>query len=824
MKKWIKITIGVISSIIILMFFGFLYLQYLLRQPLPEYSGEKTFSGISSEIEIYRDSSAIPYIFALTETDAAFALGYLHAQERLFQMDLMRRAGEGRLSEVMGIRTVPFDKMFKTIGIFKHAEDNFNLLSPTSKRFLEAYTNGVNEYILERNGNYSIEFDLLGYNPYSWKPEHSLVISKLMAWELNLSWWSDIAFTHLIQKFGKEKVKEILPDYPENAPTIIPDRIKSFPNLTNNFIETDKRFREFMGFTGTHIGSNNWVVNGKLSSSGKPIIANDPHLAFQIPGKWYVAVIRSDTWNVEGFTLPGVPGVVIGKNEKIAWALTNVMADDADFYIEKLDSTRTEYFVDDKWQPLKIRKDTILVKDESEIVLKIRDTHRGPIISDVHPNKILYPNDEHQDTDISMRWTALEFSDELLAFISVNKAGNWKEFKEGVKHFTSPGQNFIYADVDGNIGYLCGVKLPIRKSVSPTLVYDGTTSENDWQGFVPFHELPQLYNPNQNYIASANNKTIKDFKYHISNIWEPSSRIDRITELIKRKSLHSKNDFKEYQLDFYSAYAKDLTKNILYAFEGINITDENLKLSLELLKKWDFVMHKDSQTPTIFNLFLQNLMKNIFEDEMGINLLKEYIFVANIPYKVIPQLFKQKYSNWFDKIDTPVRENRDDIIRKSLANSLDQLEEIFGDKVADWQWGEVHKITFKHFFNGFSSLLDPIVNVGPYSIGGDGTTIFNTEYSFPTSFLDKRFSENKSPYVKSEPFENDLGPSMRFIYDFANPNEFEFILPTGQSGHIFSDHYSDMTHKWLNGEYIRISLNEEQIKNSGMNLLRLMPE
>lgn len=300
----LKILFGIFFSFLILGIFFIAYSYYILHKSLPDYSGNVEVSGINNEIEIYRDSLGIPYIFSESEEDAAFSLGYVHAQERLFQMDLMRRAGEGRLSEVLGAKTVAFDKLFRTIGIFKHVKENLNNYNPLTIKFLKAYTDGVNEYINNSKGNLAVEFDLLGYEPYKWKPEHSLVIAKLLAWELNISWWTDIAFVHLIQKLGEEKVKEILPDYPENAPYIISSEIKTFANVTTNFMNTDKQFREFMGMSGTHIGSNNWIVNGKKSNTGKPIIANDPHLAFQAPGKWYFAVIRSKNWNVEGFTLP----------------------------------------------------------------------------------------------------------------------------------------------------------------------------------------------------------------------------------------------------------------------------------------------------------------------------------------------------------------------------------------------------------------------------------------------------------------------------------------------------------------------------------------
>ncbi len=825
MKTWKKVTIGISASLLVILIFIFGISYYLLKGTLPDYNSQTKVAGLKSEVDIYRDQYAVPMITADNDEDAAFALGYVHAQERLFQMDVARRAGEGRLSEVFGAKTIPIDEMFRTIGIYKNVKANYDKLNPLSKKILEAYSRGVNAYIKDAKGKYPVEFDLLGYDPYPWKPEHSLVIAKLMGWELNLSWWTDIAFAQLVQKFGEEKTKELLPDFPENSPTIIPPEIKNFASIPTDFIKVDQMFRSFTGFVGTHIGSNNWVINGKMSASGKPIIANDPHLAYTAPGRWYFAMIRSKDWNVDGFTIPGLPAIVIGKNQSasggIAWALTNVMVDDADFYVEKIDSTGKNYFLNGVWKQLDIEKDTIRVKDSSNVVFEVRRTHRGPIITDVHSYKALYPSASNKMAQMSMRWTGNEFSDEMFAALSINKSKNWEDFKNAARYFTVPGQNFVYGDDKGNIGYICAARLPIRSNNSPTLIYDGTTTKNDWLGFVPYEEMPKLFNPPENFIASANNKTVESFKYHISNIWEPSSRIERITELLKSKPVHSVKDYEKYQVDFVSPYARKLTPFILNAFNNVKITDPNLQLSLELLKSWNFEMNPGSQVPTIYTRFFQFLIKNIFEDEMGEDLLKEYVFVANVPYRIIPKMLEENRSSFFDDIRTPQIETRDDIIRKSLVDALSDLEKNYGKNIANWQWDDIHKVTFYHMFHHESSLLDKIINIGPFSIGGDGTTIFNTEYSFPELFEKTR---DYKKLHRSDPYENILGPSMRYIFDFGDPNHLELIMPTGESGNFMSSHYKDMSEMWLKGKYIQIPLDEPAFKAGSKNLMKLIPQ
>ncbi|MCW8804513.1 MAG: penicillin acylase family protein [Ignavibacteriaceae bacterium] len=817
MQTWLKVTIGIIASLIIIFVVGGYIIYNTLTVSLPDYEGDLNVPALKEEVNIYFDSLAVPYIFADNDEDASFTLGYLHARERMFSMDMIRRAGEGRLSEIFGAETVPFDRMFRTVGLSRTAEMIKDKMNREGLKLLEAYSQGVNYYLAEKNNKYPIEFDVLGYQPEAWKPEHSIIVIRMMAWELNLGWWTDLAFTELVQRLGEEKVKEILPDYPENAPTIIPSDIKKFAQINTNFIETDKAFRKFIGMTGTHLGSNNWVVNSEMSASGKPIIANDPHLAYRAPGIWYAAVIKSPNWNASGVTLPGVPGIVIGKNDNISWTLTSIMTDETDFYFETLDSSKTKYMLDGNWKDLEIFDDTFKVRDVGNIPIEIKYTHRGPIISGIHPYNFIFSNDEKTYPPISMRWLGNEFSDEMDAFLKVNKAKNWNEFKSAVEQFNIPGQNFVYADKDGNIGYVFGGALPIRTDNATTFVFDGSTSKNDWKGFVPRNELPFLFNPSMNYIATANNKVIKDFKYHITNLWEPSSRIERVTELLQAKSKHSVEDYMQYQSDIYSPYAKSIVPYILFAFENVNVKDENLSQSLQLLGEWNFEMDKYQQAPAIFLTFFNKLMKNIYLDKMGEDLFNQYVFLANVPYRNILELLQNPNSPWFNDAKKNERKTRDDVIRQSFSSALDELETSIGKDVKDWQWGKLHTVTFKHAFSGASGLLDAVINIGPYEISGDGTTIFNTEYAFSESI-------EKYPLFRHDPFDCELGPSMRFIYDFAKPDEFYLILTTGQSGNIFSDHFIDHTELFLSEKYIKIKTNEELIKRSANSLLRLLPK
>ena len=817
MRTWIKVTIGIVLSLVIIFIVGGYIFYNSLLESLPKYEGELKAPSLKSEVKIYFDSLAVPCVFAEDDEDVAFTLGYLHASERMFSMDMIRRAGEGRLSEIFGQETLPFDKMFRTVGLSRTAKMIMANMSPEALKLLEAYSRGVNFYLKEKKNKYPVEFDVLGYQPEEWKPEHSVIVIRMMAWELNLGWWTDLSFTELVQKLGEEKVKEVLPEYPENAPTIIPFEIKKFGQINTNFINTDKAFRKFIGMTGTHLGSNNWVVSPQMSASGKPIIANDPHLAYRAPGIWYAAVINSPSWNASGVTLPGVPGIVIGKNDNISWTLTNIMTDETDFYFETFDSTHTKYLVDETWKELEIVQDTIFRRDGIGVPIEIKQTHRGPVISNIHPYNFVYNKDESTFPPISMRWLGNEFSDEMDAFLKINKAKNWSEFKSAVEKFNTPGQNFVYADREGNIGYIFGGALPIRPNNASTFLFDGSDSKNDWKGFVPRNELPFLYNPSQQYIATANNKVIKNFKYHITNLWEPSSRIERITELLQSRNKHTVEDYMHYHIDILSPYAKNIVPYVLAAFKNVEVKDENLTQSLQLLEEWNYEMDKQQQAPAIFLTFFDKLMKNIYMDEMGEDLYNQYVFLANVPYRNILELLQEPSSSWYDDVKNNERKNRDDVIRQSLADALDELENKLGKDVKDWQWGRLHTVTFKHPFSGVSWVLDEVINIGSYEISGDGTSIFNTEYAFSESI-------EEYPLFRHEPFDCELGPSMRFIYDFAKPDEFYLILTTGQSGNIFSDHYKDQTELFLNGKYMKIRTDEASITNQRNGLLRLLPK
>ncbi|MFA6469105.1 MAG: penicillin acylase family protein [Bacteroidota bacterium] len=796
-----KIIIGAGLSLFVIVCALFFILRYLVTKSYPEVDGEITVTGLRQSVKIYRDEFGVPHINAQNEYDLFFAQGYVQAQDRLWQMDLTRRAGEGRLSEILGTPTVKFDKMLKTVGFKRIAEQLEQQLHPQSREILRAYSDGINEFIRTHKGKFPVEFDMLNYEPEEWRPVHSLMISRLMAWELNISWHVDVVLGELVAKLGEEKARMVFPTYPENGPVIVENTAaRKQLHALQKFASLHKEFKQFFGTTGTHIGSNAWAVSPQKSVSGKAMLANDPHLGLSLPAKWYEIHLTGGAVNVAGMSLPGTPLVILGHNANVAWGFTNVMADDADFYFEKTDSLGADkYLFKGEWKDIEILYDTVRVKDSSEVPFVIRKTIHGPAVNEI------YPLEEIASSDfITMKWTGFEMSDELYAIYLVNISHDWQSFLNGVREFTVPGQNFVYADKNGNIGYHPGVRLPKRASTNPTLPFAGWTGEHEWLGYIPFEQLPSSFNPPEGFIATANNKTTNVTDYHISNLWEPPSRIQRIREVLQAKQLFDVSDFKRLQNDTYSHFAKEMTPFILSAFSQAAISDSKTETAINYFRNWNFQYGKDDVPAAIFELFFHHLISNLFRDEMGNELFKQYIYLANMPYRVTLSLLNDTGTVWFDNVNTPEIETRDEIIRKSLEDALNDCAEKLGGQMKEWRWGRLHTLTLKHPF-GDIAVLQSIMNIGPFEVSGSGTTVNNGEYRLGT------------------PYSMTLGPSMRSIVDFGNVNSALSVIPSGQSGQPMHDHYSDQTPLWKNGEYHTMPIDESEVVKISKNILYLVP-
>ena len=573
----------------------------------------------------------------------------------------------------------------------------------------------------------------------------------------------------IVDRVGYEKAKEIFPTYPATVAPIVPSsEWQKTMSAALDFLGTAQEYCNFRGIGGMLGGSNAWVVAPQKSSSNSAILANDTHLQLTQPSKWYELQLNAPGYDVMGFSVPGIPGIVAGHNAAIAWGLTNVMADDADFYVEKIDSSdAARYIYDGQSLPILSREEEIQVRNDTSQYVIIRSTHHGPVVTDI--TTLLKKAD--YSFVATMRWTGAEISDQIEAFNKINKASNWNEFSAGVKEFSGPGQNFVYGDAHGNIGYRCGVWLPVRASRNnTTLALNGWEKETEWNGFVPFEQLPYLYNPPEGFIATANNKIVDDsYPHHLSDLWEPPSRIQRLREVLSKNEHFSVRDFESLQNDQFSHYAKELTPYIVAACAGDSTIAQN-KLIVAYLTSWNFVFAKEDIATTIFQQFFTLLVQNVYEDEMGKNLFHDYVILGNIPLRVTKRLVEDGTSLWFDNIRTTPVETRDDILRQTMREAVNALREKLGDETRNWQWGNLHTVTLQHPF-GLQKPLDKVFSLGPYPYGGGATAMTSGEYSF---------NEAIEPTELGKPFGVSVGSSFRHIVDMAKPHEARMVLPSGQ--------------------------------------------
>jgi len=785
--KWVS---GILLGLIIVIFIG---LYAYLRSTLPDYDGELAVPGIKERVEIIRDAYAMPHIYAQTDEDAFFALGYCMAQDRLFQMDMVRRAARGRLAEILGKDLVPVDKFFRTITAGRSFEEIASNYTPEFRSPANAYAAGVNYFIENHKGPLPIEFTILGYEPEPWKLTDGVAVHYYMAWDLNSAFDIEMLFASVINKVGKEMAKDLFPDYPKNYPTIIPKATASL-----NFTKTLAFAREVLGAEGGG-ASNNWVVSGKKSATGMPILANDPHLGHGAPGIWYEAHLVSPSMNVSGSILPGMPFVVIGANEHVAWGVTNVEADDTDFYIEKINPANpNQYEYESRWENMTIRDEIIKIKGAEDEKFRVRLTRHGPIIDEV------YKFEEAKGTALSMRWTAYEKL-QAEAFYYLNIAKSIDDIEKALEFYKCPGQNFVYADKKGNIGFWAAVGIPIRDGFSGAFPVPGWDGNYEWKGYVPTREQPHLRNPARQWIATANNKHVgDDYPYIISHYYAMPDRFVRIEEMISEKEKLAVNDFKRMHSDFHMVLAKEWVPMMLNSLSDKDLSEKEQN-ALITMKDWDFVADTEGVAPTVFHATINEMVKNAFKKRLGEELYEQYINKSNVAFNAMRNLIAQGQSVWFDDPETQAVENLSEIIIKSFKEAIAYLNETMGSNVDDWQWGKLHTLTLYHPFGKSSSLMGYFMNIGPFPMGGSIATV------------------NPQPYKLINPWEGYHGASLRYIIDFSNMENSRRVIPAGISGNFMSPHYDDQAELWRTGKYRPFVLDRKSVEKDARYTLKMIP-
>ncbi len=779
MKK-LKIA-GIVLVILIALaaIAGALFIRSISRRGLPDYDATVALSGISQEVIVYRDSHGIPHVYAQTEDDLYRAVGYCMAQDRLWQMDLLRRVCTGRLSEIFGEELIETDLLMRSLRIPEKSRLVLERTESVHVDALKAFADGVNQYIDAHQKRLPPEFSILRYKPEKWLPKHSLHLMEYMAWDLSLSWNTEVLLDKIQRKFGKAKARELLPDM-TFFPTLVYPAFESklaHLNLDRTLLNANRHLQEL----GLEVfsGSNNWAVSGDRSVTGKPILANDMHLGLNSPGIWYQMHQAVDGGlNVTGVVLPGQPFVVAGHNDRIAWGFTNVMVDNTDFYLEKLDPDHPDqYELNGEWRKMQVKKEEIKIKGGRTVQDELRFTHRGSIISRFH---------EIDDAAISMRWTGNNYSDELRTVYLLNRAENWDEFKDAMRTFISASQNTVYADVDGNIGLYCAAGVPIRKGGETCTILPGWTDEYDWQGMVPFEELPHSFNPENGFVSSANNKTVSDeYPYYISRWFVLPYRIDRIREMLTEKDKFSIENFKRMQTDLKSKLVEKIQDSIASEVNKSEELSDLERQTLQILSSWDGVLAPTSLEAAVFERFLGLLLKNVFLDELGEELYTEFISSQLLYEYAVDRFFGNKESFWCDDVGTEgAKETFSSIVQKSFKDTVAALKSDLGTDSKGWQWGKLHRLTLAHPL-GSVRLVDWLFkfNSESYEVGGSYHTVC---YSF---------------YPFSDPFGVTVGPSHRHIYTLDNWDESLTVIPTGVSGIPASPHYCDQTKLYVEGRY-----------------------
>ncbi|RDV26367.1 penicillin acylase family protein [Lysinibacillus capsici] len=779
-KKWLIVIAGIIAALAFVAFIGF---TWFMNKSKPVIDGELAVTILDQDVTVTRDEKGVPHIFAKTDADLYRAQGYVQAQDRLFQMDLARRQASGRLSEIIGEATINTDKHFRTFSLRDAAEKSLAAYDDESKQVLEWYAEGVNAFIAQakESNTLSYEFALLGYEPEEWTVVDSLTIGKYMAYDLGGN-WNTLAFRHwALQNFDEEKAKELFIKYPENASAIIEANIQNPIAVAGQF-SAEMLPNEFNG-------SNNWVVSGDKTKSGMPILADDPHLGLSTPSIWYQMHLQSPQQNVSGVIFAGIPGIILGHNDEIAWGVTNVGPDVQDLYIEIPNPDNpTQFRYDGKWEQAEVRDESIKVKDGETVDFEVVVTRHGPIMTD------LAFKDTEPTAQFSMQWTALQPTAELRAVLGFNKAKTWSDFEKALEDFKAPAQNFVFASKDGTIAYKANGQIPIRKQGEGQLPVPGDSSDYGWEGFIPWDELPTLVNPKEGFIATANNQVIgEDYPYHITDFWAQPYRFERIKEVLEANDAITVEDMMALQMDQHNLYAREFLPDLLTSLKEKDQDGKYAEI-IAMLEKWDMVDAKESGAPLVFHTLMIKLQEVLFKDQMPEDMYGIMYGKFNITDQLLRTAYSGEKSIWIEE-----QGGIDETIYKAFELTIAQLEDQFGKNSSKWQWGDYHQLTFDHTLGSASPILAAYFNAKKVPIGGSKVTV---------QAADNDLAGNV-----------DHGASWRFVVDVGDLSSAYHIVGPGQSGHVKSDWYQDQVLDWANGDYHQTFIKQEEIKGKTLQLI-----
>ncbi|MDQ1607848.1 MAG: penicillin amidase [Microbacteriaceae bacterium] len=802
-------TLGVILAVVVALAIvaGGLGTWTVLRS-FPQLSGNLKVAGLSAPVTVYRDDAGIPQIVAQTADDLFRAQGFVQAQDRFWEMDFRRHVTAGRLSEMFGASQVGTDTFIRTLGWRAVAEQEVKLLDPTSLRYYQDYADGVNAYLTTHKGaDLSREYAVLGlqtpgYTPEPWTPADSIAWLKAMAWDLRSNLEDEIDRAMLATVLAPVQVAELHPTYPYaqhptitgigggSATTTTPEIVPAVAPSAGSLEELKTSLAALpalLGPAGPDIGSNSWVVSGAHTTTGKPLLANDPHLSASEPSVWYQIGLRCATvsaacpFDVAGFSFAGLPGVVIGHNDRIAWGFTNLGPDVADLYVEKVTSGNYEY--DGALVALTTRKETIKVAGGKPVTITIRSTQHGPLVTGITNAFSAIARDQGGkaglrpvNSELSLQWTALTPGHTASAIFAIDTAKNWQEFRAGAKLFEVPSQNLVYADVDGNIGYQAPGRIPVRAAGDGTVPVPGWTSAYGWTGYIPFDALPTVFNPDKGYIATANNAAVgPSFPAMITQDWNNGYRANEITNRLNAMIASGKklsiDDMARIQADTYDANAAVLAP-LLTALPGTS----DASPAIDLLRGWNYHDDTNSAAAAYFAIFWRNLLNDAFARKLP----KSAPPVGGDRWiAVVGQFASQPDSAWWSDSRLGVS-GRDQMFELAAVQAYHEAVRLMGPKPSDWRWGSIHTLQLTNGSFGKSGIapIEALFNRGPYAVGGSSGVV------------------DAVGWDASLGYEVTRVPSMRQVIDLADFNRSTWINLTGASGHAFHPNYVDQTTLW----------------------------
>lgn len=779
--NWLR-NLGALTVSIIIITIAFIYFSInLTRLSLPD-ELDNYKCEVMDPSYIYRNLLGVPHIVSVSEYDLFFSLGFVHAQDRLWQMDYSRRIAEGRLSEIFGRKYVNFDKYIKIIGLKKIANSLYLSISQKSKDILSAYASGVNSYIKKSRNNLPLEFGSIDYQPDLWKPQDCLLLLRLQSFQSSMSFKSDILYGQLVDKYGIEFFKQLIPKGLDSLSLL---EESQFDDISQYKIKNQIPYH----LPDISFACNTWSIRKhKDDKSSSAVLANDPHGKNQLPNIWYPVHLTASGFNVVGTTIPGIPLVMIGRNDYISWGIAKLNIDDADFYIEKLDKSN-KFYTNSKNSLLKIEyhQDTVLIKDETPEIYYVRYIDKRPVISDFLIDTDTSDFKQSRKIAITYEWIGNFHSDEILSLYQINTAENWKRFNASLNTWGSPAYSFSYADIKGKVGLRPAGYIPKRNLNNKNMLNPAWIKGYKWKGYYNTMDIPFIFEPSRQYVYSANNKINDDIGENISSFWANNSRANRIDKMLNESIKYTRKDAQFMQFDTYSFYAEHFCRVLIPELKKYYNQYDNIeKKVLEAFEKWDFIFSSAGAGPSIFSIYLQTVFETTFADELGVDFYDRYMELGDIPSNVLLENITNRFWILFDDIRTKETENRDFVLVTAFKKTVERLTEIFDSpEVRQWRYGKINRVKLEHAFSD-DDFLGPTVNLDEFETGGHSTTINMHKLNLSNN----RVGES---------------PSMRFIADMSDSLVY-YVIAGGISGDPLSDHYSDQVQLWLNGGYVELKI------------------